>query len=65
MSARKHTLQLMKVAGYHGDTKGFARMYIENSISRLAADTAFYEGVNQRKAGAKCTCSECNQSSGD
>lgn len=56
---REHLTSLMRVAGYHGDHATFTRLFIENRISKKAADQAFRSGEQARSAGVKCTCRSC------
>ncbi|WP_257303405.1 hypothetical protein [Geothrix campi] len=57
--SRKTALGLLAVAGYHGDHRAWVRVYVENRISRKAADEAWAKGENQRRAGMPCSCWEC------
>jgi hypothetical protein len=59
MNTRQHTLQLMKIAGYHADAKAFTRLCCESKISREASDLAYYAGVNAKKNGQRCSCNDC------
>lgn len=61
MNQRTATLHLMRIAGYHNDTKRFTRLYCESRISRPVADQAFQTGVKQRANGVLCNCSECTK----
>lgn len=56
---REHLTSLMRVAGYHGDHATFTRLFIENRISKKAADEAFRSGERARANGVKCTCRSC------
>lgn len=56
---REHLTSLLRVAGYHGDHAAFTRLYIENRISKRAADEAFRSGERALAAGVKCTCRTC------
>lgn len=56
---RKTALQVIKVAGYHEDSKTFMRTYTENRISYSAAMKMYEVGYQQKKAGVKCDCSQC------
>lgn len=57
---RSDCLGLMKAAGYHGDKATFARLLIENRVSRMAAEAAFRIGAKAKTDGARCGCSDCN-----
>ena len=41
---RKKALDLIRAAGAQDDRKAFVRLYVENRISRAAADKAWLEG---------------------
>ena len=56
---RTAALGWIRIAGYHGDKASFTRLYIENRVSRAAADAAWRSGANARNAGVPCNCSEC------
>jgi hypothetical protein len=58
---RGFLLELLKVAGYHFDTAAFTRLYIENRISREAANTAYMLGVRMKWAGVPCSCVDCRK----
>lgn len=50
---------LIRTAGYHDDKATFTRLYVENRISKAAADEAFRSGRQARAVGVRCTCSAC------
>lgn len=56
---RAQAIDLIKVAGYHGDQKSFVRLYVENRIGLPVARRAFSAGAEAMKSGAKCSCFEC------
>jgi hypothetical protein len=58
---RKDALTCIKVSGYHNDLAAFTRLYIENRISREAANRAYMIGAQQRKNGMRCSCYDCNK----
>lgn len=58
---RKDALTLMRVAGYHGDTKGFTRLYTENRISMPAANKEYFRGQDMKTKGIPCGCINCKQ----
>jgi len=60
MNARKNLLELIKIAGYHGDHRTGARLYCESRMSRKAYDDAWQLGQKLKANGAKCLCRECN-----
>lgn len=60
---RKDALLVCKVAGYHQDRATFTRVYIENRISRPAADEAWRSGMAAKRAGIPCVCAECKAKS--
>ena len=61
MSNRKTTLDLIRIAGYHNDTKAFTRLYCESRLSRTAANEAWQLGATQKIKGIKCNCVECEK----
>jgi hypothetical protein len=61
MAKRESVLAWMRIAGYHGDHREFARLFIENRISKTAANEAFSLGLKQRKAGMPCHCIKCKE----
>jgi hypothetical protein len=62
---RKTAIQVIKVAGYHGDTKTFMRTYCENRISFAVADNFFRNGKQAKLAGMKCDCNQCKKEKGE
>lgn len=56
---RKHALEWMRVAGYHGDSAAFTRLLIENRVSKAAADAEWSAGRRAREAGMPCSCTDC------
>jgi ketopantoate hydroxymethyltransferase len=58
---RKQRLVAMRVAGYHGDTRTFTRLYIEGRVSMPAAQEAYAQGVKAKEAGVPCSCFECKE----
>jgi hypothetical protein len=58
---RSVLLSLIRVAGYHGDTRTFTRLLVENRISRAVADTAFLAGKRAKERGVPCTCHACKE----
>ena len=56
---RKDALVYMREAGYHGDTKSFTRLVIENRISRHAANAEWQRGEGMKQAGVPCSCIDC------
>ena len=61
MSNRKLTLDLIRIAGYHNDTKKFTRLYCESRLSRTIADHAWQVGAQQKLNGMPCHCAECSK----
>lgn len=57
---RTQVLDLMRIAGYHGDQKTFTRLYVENRVKLTDANRAYIAGVDQKKTGMKCSCPQCN-----
>ena len=58
---RKTALVLLRVAGYHNDTKAFVRLYVENRVSIAAADREWERGKQMQAAGVPCTCRDCTR----
>lgn len=58
---RSDLLAYMRIAGYHGDTRSFMRLLCENRISKQVADAAYQKGQEQKSAGMKCSCMQCNK----
>ena len=58
---RSTATDLMRVAGYHGDTRTFARLLVEQSVSRFTSLEAWRSGERAKAAGVKCTCIVCNE----
>uniref|UniRef100_UPI0039F6B758 hypothetical protein n=1 Tax=Sulfuriferula sp. GW6 TaxID=3345112 RepID=UPI0039F6B758 len=56
---RKDALVLIRVAGYHADKAAFTRLYVENRVSREAANAEYQRGQEMKKAGVPCQCREC------
>jgi hypothetical protein len=56
---RADLLGALKFAGYHGDSAAWTRLTIENRISITAAGQAYARGIEARKAGMACGCSDC------
>lgn len=56
---RDDILNALKFAGYHGDRATFTRLSIENRIAIVAAGRAYARGIEARKAGQRCGCSDC------
>jgi len=56
---REILIELLRIAGYHRDTKTFVRLYVENRISRTKATEEFNRGHELRLRGVRCTCREC------
>ena len=56
---RKDSLAWLRIAGYHNNTAAFVRLYVENRVSRTAADKAWDQGVKYKKDGGTCSCREC------
>lgn len=60
---RKDALAWIRIAGYHNDVGSFVRLYVENRVSRAAADEAWAVGKRQKANGVLCSCQACKQSS--
>lgn len=53
--------QAIKVAGYHGDSGKFTRLYIDNRISHGRAMGYFRAGQKAKERGVKCSCKKCKE----
>ena len=49
----------IRIAGFHGDSRSYVRLYTENRIKRAEADEAWSQGQRQRAGGMRCSCHEC------
>lgn len=58
---RKDALGWIRMAGYHGDSHAFVRLYVENRVSYAAANAEWRRGEQMKKAGVKCDCWKCAQ----
>jgi len=58
---RKDALILLRIAGYHSDERSYIRLYVENRLSRPAADAEWRRGTAMRAAGVRCTCTTCRE----
>lgn len=58
---RKDALVLLRIAGYHGNQKSFIRLYVENRVSRPAANAEWSRGAAMKAAGVPCTCIACRE----
>ncbi len=61
MAKRSDVLAWIRIAGYHGDHREFARLFTENRISKASADAAWSKGRDQQSAGMPCHCIKCKQ----
>lgn len=61
MTKRETVLQLVKVAGYHGDFRAATRLLAENPISRKSYNDAWFAGVEAKRAGQPCGCYQCQK----
>ncbi len=60
---RKDALVWLRVAGYHDDSKSWTRLYVENRVSRQAADAEWRRGAALKAAGIACACTACRMPS--
>jgi hypothetical protein len=60
---RAQAIHHIRVAGYHEDAARFARLYVENRISKPAATQAYRDGKKLRAAGIRCGCNICEPKS--
>ena len=58
---RADALVVIRVAGYHDDSKTFVRTYTENRISYTVAMKEFSRGQNMNKGGVPCSCNACKE----
>lgn len=56
---RTDLLNALTFAGYHKDSAGWTRLVIENRVSVTSAGRAYAAGIEARKAGMRCGCSDC------
>ncbi len=56
---RADLLVLLKFAGYHGDQAGWTRLVVENRIRITVAGQAYSRGIESRKSGVACGCTDC------
>lgn len=61
MTKREAVLQMIKVAGYHSDSRTATRLLIENPISRKNYNLAWDAGVAAKRAGVPCNCRQCQK----
>lgn len=59
MTKRDTALALMRVAGYHGDTRERVRLIVESRVNRQAMDEAWSQGRRAKENGVRCDCREC------
>jgi predicted lipase len=58
---RQDAIALMRIAGYHSDSRSFARLFLENRVNKATADEAYVKGQQQRSAGMGCHCFKCKE----
>lgn len=56
---RKDALAHIRIAGYHGDKRGFMRIYTEHRISLQVANAEYARGEEMKKNGVPCKCFDC------
>jgi hypothetical protein len=56
---RKLALEHIRSAGYHNDSAAFWRLWVENRVSKDAADKAWQIGQDQKRNGMRCSCFHC------
>ena len=61
---RADALAHIRIAGYHDDQRARVRLFVENRVSKAAADEAWRSGIAARNAGVKCSCYQCNHAPG-
>lgn len=62
MTRRDQLLAIIRVAGYHNDSRTAIRVHVENrSIGRAAYLAAWGEGMAQRERGMPCACPQCKR----
>lgn len=58
---REIVLGLARLAGYHNESNAFYRIHVEQQLVSYANLLAAWRaGVQQREAGVRCGCYECN-----
>lgn len=50
-----------RVAGYHGDSRTFLRLLVEERINDQTMHEAWDQGQRLRVAGARCDCRDCGE----
>lgn len=58
---RQDVEQLIKIAGYHGNSGKMMRLYIDNSISKARANAFYRAGQKAKEQGFGCACKECKK----
>lgn len=58
---RQDLIALVKIAGYHEDTKAGARLLVEHRLSITAYQVAFNTGRKMKELGAQCACWQCKE----
>lgn len=56
---RADALRAIRFAGYHEDTAGFVRLYVEHRVSMPAAKAEYAAGLRAKLAGVRCGCLDC------
>ena len=59
MTRHEKAYQLVKVAGYHNDSRAATRVLVEYSIGIKRYNEAWREGIRARQAGISCDCMQC------
>lgn len=62
MTKRDTELAYARIAGYHDDKRDFTRPLVERKTASFQAlNDAYRIGQQQRAAGMRCSCYECNK----
>jgi len=62
MNKRERTLESIRVAAYHGDDYIAFRLYAESRrISRVAFDSAMFDGRLMKQRDMRCECYRCKE----
>lgn len=56
---RTQAINHLRIAGYHDDRARFARLFVENRVSKQAANHAYNEGRALKIKGVRCGCNIC------
>ncbi len=58
---RADLLARFRIAGYHGKKGDYTRLFVENRVTRGAAQKQYDAGRAAYLAGKTCSCFECKE----